>query len=927
MGLLLGLALLLGASHTQLLPAHARSLQAASLGLVAPAACPPAGCAAGQSLNLRLTFDLARYQPQPGQPNVQVCLYLPAGWSGSTLRVAETGLISGQTYASDLRACEPAPQGYAVLGGVSAGIPSGVFGDALDMTLRLSPSANGGTGTVLARILENDGSVWTRTQQALLTLRVIPTAPVVYVAGDAMACGGFSPCYLNSADDLSGGLGTGLKDAIDAVDADAATTSEINILGAYTIKSQTVLVDRPVTLQGLNGAMVTYSGSICDQPMLKITSGGALRNLFVNDGSCNVSNRDLLLIDSSSDVLIENNTLTGGHHAIRVLSSNQGKVTVRFNHVQGNDGYALLNEGSGEVFLVANNLYGNRQGAQVDCNNHGSAEHNFWGWGTGFQQAVSQCAITPGKVLGAAGLRLDGVPGISAARLSATGVKTYAFGNRLAFERSGTGNNFDLYVVEHGFGSPQNIPFTGGSPDDLIPCSSYWDIFLADGAAPSDALILYFRYDLTSGCSATIESSSFCASGDMASIPLWWYDPAGNATAGWDTTGQRPAGSGAGNSEGQETACLVDTKELKVVIDDQGRPGLNNDLSFTPFVVGLPRRSAAVVLTRFEAQPRDSKALIQWQTASEVNTAGFYLQRSNQPNSGFVRLSNWIGRRGSAIAGASYEYEDSGLTNGQSYYYRLEIVTESQDSLFSGVISVVPGLPTPTLTLTASPSATPSISVTPSLTPTRTLTRTSTQIPTWTRTPTRVLLPTRTRTPTPTRTLFPSRTPSQTPQASGTTTPGSRTPLASPSSASFTATSPAYPGGAQGSATAVASGEGYPSRVTATSTEEAYPPARGTPEIPPSPSGEDRGTPLPGATSSSMLPGSENSIPTAGSENTGTSPNTPIGLWILLLFLVGGAVLFYWRHSADVPGSLVPSADAASSSEENRADDSLEDGD
>jgi murein DD-endopeptidase MepM/ murein hydrolase activator NlpD len=90
-------------------------------------------------------------------------------------------------------------------------------------------------------------------------------------------------------------------------------------------------------------------------------------------------------------------------------------------------------------------------------------------------------------------------------------------------------------------------------------------------------------------------------------------------------------------------------------------------------------------------------------------------------------------------------------------------------------------VPSPTSTISPTPSRTPSptktstITRTPTRTQTATLTRTSTSTPTWTRTPTFTPTPTSTRTFTPTRTPIPTRTSTSTKAPTNTPTP-SRTP-------------------------------------------------------------------------------------------------------------------------------------------------------
>jgi len=77
-----------------------------------------------------------------------------------------------------------------------------------------------------------------------------------YVAETSDDCNLEAPCFINSGDDLPGGLGTGLKDAIDALPAGtSANPISITILGDYPVKTREVLLDRPnIIIQGRAGS-------------------------------------------------------------------------------------------------------------------------------------------------------------------------------------------------------------------------------------------------------------------------------------------------------------------------------------------------------------------------------------------------------------------------------------------------------------------------------------------------------------------------------------------------------------------------------------------------------------------------------------------------------------------------------------------------
>lgn len=725
-------------------PSYSQSNPDSSVTLSSPVACPSGGCAAGQRLNVQTSFDLGDYEPGTN-PNVQICIYTPVKWSATDFRIEDRGVVTGVTYNPSITYCdevEPAPAGYNLLGGANASLNSAYFGDSLGFAFRIGYTAIE-SGSVLMRVMEQSGGTWTRTGYDFLSVSVTPTAETVYVANDAAGCSINTPCYINSADDLTNGLGTALKDAIDA--RTGSSTGRIVVLGDYTIKSQSVLVDKPVTITGLNDSSLTYSGQECSQPMLRITAGATLRGLNINDGSCTLTNRDLIAIDSPSNVIVESNDLVNGANAI-TLADNSGSLLLRFNQVRSNGGYAVLvaaGSGSGRLEALANNLYGNRTGAQIECNQKGRVDHNFW---NSQSVAASNCSFTAGKRLGAAVLLNPYDPGIQAGEYPVTETAGSAFEGQIAFQHSDPGNDFSLYIVNHGYSNPDSIPFTGSSTV-LTPCSNYWDVFLPDGTAPDSTLNLFFKYNLNSSCTNTIESSAYCGQADQSLLPLYWYDPAANLTNGWATTGKS-----LGGNSGQDTACLIDSDELRVSIDASGRPNLADDLHFLPLVVGLPVQNAAVMWGNFTNKSSQNKILLLWSTYSEYNIQSFYVQRYMGSDRGFERISSEaIAAKGSPQSEASYEYADTGLSDGTTYRYRIEAITTNNQILYSPELYATAGVPTATPTMTATSTATGTATLTPTITRTPTATRTPTRTKTPTKATTRAYTY-RTNTPSPTRT-------------------------------------------------------------------------------------------------------------------------------------------------------------------------------
>jgi hypothetical protein len=82
-----------------------------------------------------------------------------------------------------------------------------------------------------------------------------------------------------------------------------------------------------------------------------------------------------------------------------------------------------------------------------------------------------------------------------------------------------------------------------------------------------------------------------------------------------------------------------------------------------------------IILEHFAAWPNATSIQVQWETASEIDTAGFNLWRRTSRDEGFVRLNtDLIPGQGSPIQGASYAYDDADVTTGVTYYYKLEDV-------------------------------------------------------------------------------------------------------------------------------------------------------------------------------------------------------------------------------------------------------------
>jgi len=760
-GLVLLGMMLLRASLTHASPPQQSST---SLVLLAPSGCPSGGCAAGQRLSYRLNFEVGQYAPASSNPNVKVCVYMPVNWlDASSVQVDSTGGFTGLSYTNVTSAgCaeDPLPPtGYSLAAAVQTQMNAGYFFDTLNLHFRIARTANA-PGSVLMRVFEDTTGTgtWVRTGQAFTSqMNVLAwSGSTAYLAGSPSACTQ-SPCFLNSAGDSAGGLGTGLRDAIDAL----PVGGRIVVLGTVMLKGQSVTLNKPMTLEGGANAVLTAEDGLCASPLLEVTAGVTLRGLTINDGTCTSPSRTLILVNTTDAVLIESNDLLNGADAISV--ANVGvSLTVRYNHITGNSGYALYwgSASSAPLLLVANNLHQNRSGSAVECAAGASApvasrlaNHNYWGDGVIPSASETHCTLDPARRLGAPIARNSTSAGVRATRLTVTASKTYLFDNQIALQRSSDGSDVDVYVVNHGADVPSSIPsfsFSTGSPN---PCGYAFDVFLAENTAPSGTLELSFKYNRSAACIAVIESTQYCElSSNASKFPLWWLDPSGVLTAGWDTTGQNPAGSGAGGVSGQPTTCDMEQDEIRVAIDTSGKPSFT-ELGFTPFMVGLP------IPATFRLLASDRTVTVQWSTTTEADISGFYVLRSLSASGPFDPISDLIPRRGSATSGSDYTFVDGGRTNGVMNYYRIKVMRPDGGYVYSDILSIVPNTPTPTFTPTRTRTWTPVPTFTATFRPFPSPTRAATTRPV--NTPTRVLslTPTRTATPgtgtarTPTRTL------------------------------------------------------------------------------------------------------------------------------------------------------------------------------
>lgn len=130
---------------------------------------------------------------------------------------------------------------------------------------------------------------------------------------------------------------------------------------------------------------------------------------------------------------------------------------------------------------------------------------------------------------------------------------------------------------------------------------------------------------------------------------------------------------------------------------------------------------ANVTLVRFTATsvPGKPEITIIWETATEFDTVGFYIARSDSFTGPFARVSPFKLHEGDTVVGATYVFTDGSTVLNQTYYYRLEVINTNQSIDYHGPITATTSVPaTNTPTPTHTPTATSTLTRTPTATPT-----------------------------------------------------------------------------------------------------------------------------------------------------------------------------------------------------------------
>jgi len=104
------------------------------------------------------------------------------------------------------------------------------------------------------------------------------------------------------------------------------------------------------------------------------------------------------------------------------------------------------------------------------------------------------------------------------------------------------------------------------------------------------------------------------------------------------------------------------------------------------FDVELP---TAITLATFKAAPQDDAILVTWETAMELDHVGFNLYRSMMADGPYTQLNDTLipPQFPGEVMGGTYEWLDTDVQPGVTYYYKLEDIDVKGVSTFHGPVS------------------------------------------------------------------------------------------------------------------------------------------------------------------------------------------------------------------------------------------------
>lgn len=128
-----------------------------------------------------------------------------------------------------------------------------------------------------------------------------------------------------------------------------------------------------------------------------------------------------------------------------------------------------------------------------------------------------------------------------------------------------------------------------------------------------------------------------------------------------------------------------------------------NDIAYVQYLLDISTNIAVEIkdyfiitdirLVDFYAIGYEDSVEITWQTGCEIDNVGFNLYRSEYETGSYTKINPFIiAGAGDTFIGNSYTYVDTGVINGQIYYYKLEDIERNGTTQMHGPAVAHPGL-------------------------------------------------------------------------------------------------------------------------------------------------------------------------------------------------------------------------------------------
>jgi hypothetical protein len=115
------------------------------------------------------------------------------------------------------------------------------------------------------------------------------------------------------------------------------------------------------------------------------------------------------------------------------------------------------------------------------------------------------------------------------------------------------------------------------------------------------------------------------------------------------------------------------------------------DVDLTLDLFEINENPTAVTLASFDVTPQDNAILVTWETASELDNVGFNLYRSETEEGPYVQLNETLipPQFPGEVMGGYYEWPDTDVQPGVTYFYKLEDIDVKGVSTLHGPVSTM----------------------------------------------------------------------------------------------------------------------------------------------------------------------------------------------------------------------------------------------